>query len=191
MANASESDVNPDRSRKLSWLYLFGFFIQQSLLIGGLKGIQRVGVIQRAKSRTAAGRSGSVAGGTTALRLCVLLWRSVRACVRGKVLIVVRHSHFKSTELQRQAGWQTKRVSCRRGVWMTVLCFNDWSYWLANFPHTTIFHSRLKINMSVDLQKTACLALVCNLVQSHFCCVEGDQNNASPKVTQRSVRVCF
>lgn len=47
--------------------YLFGFFIQQSLLIGGLKGVQCVGVVQRAKRRTAADRSGSIAGGITAL----------------------------------------------------------------------------------------------------------------------------
>lgn len=60
--------------------YLFGFFIQQSLFIGGLKGVQCVGVVQRAKSWTAADRSGSISGGITALWLCILL-SELCACV--------------------------------------------------------------------------------------------------------------
>lgn len=57
----------PEGAENSPDLYLFGFFIQQSLLVGGLKGVQRVGVVQRAEGRAAADRSGSFAGGTTAL----------------------------------------------------------------------------------------------------------------------------
>lgn len=95
--------------KKLFWFDLFGLLIQQSLLISGLKGVECVGVVQRAKSWTATHGSGSISAAK------VTLWRFIfahRVCVQmycSAALTLRKRWTQASSELANQAGLLQQR----------------------------------------------------------------------------------